>query len=74
MSGVTACKVCRGVEPAVVDKLLVWGRAPRWIAPKFGHTRRAVARHERTCLVGARRAKVEADLMSMAAEEGGVHS
>ena len=68
----TACKVCRGVEPAVVDKLLVWGRAPRWIAPKFGHTRRDVARHEKACLVGERRRRVEADLLAIANEaEGG---
>ena len=67
------CPVCKGPEPGTIDRLLLVGRAPRWIAPKFGHRRRDVARHEKTCLVGQRRAKVEADLERMAEEaEGGV--
>ncbi len=62
------CKVCRGPEPYIIDKLLLLRRGPRFIAPIFGHTRQAVAAHQDRCLVGERRAKVEADLRRMVAE------
>ena len=66
------CPVCAGAEPGTVDKLLLLGHGPRWIAPKFGHTRRAVAKHRGLCLVGERRAAVEEDLREMAGTtEGG---
>ena len=66
------CKVRKGPEPGTLDRLLLLGRAPRWIAPKFGHSRRDVVRHEDACLVGERRRRVEADLLQMADEaEGG---
>ena len=67
------CRVCAGVEPGTVDKLLLLGHCPRWIAPKFGHTRRTVAKHRDLCLTGARGEKVAGDLRRMADEaEGGV--
>ena len=64
------CPVCAGVEPGTVDRLLLLGRSPRRIAPVFGHTRRAVRSHRDRCLVGERRAKVEADLLRTADEPG----
>lgn len=59
------CPVCSGPEPWIVDKLLLLGRGPRFVAPRFGVDRRAVARHRDACLVGERRAAVEADLRAM---------
>lgn len=42
------------------------------MAKPLGLDRRDIARHQDRCLVGERRAKVEADLQRMAAEaEGG---
>ena len=64
------CRVCAGPEPYTVDRLLLIGRSPRRIAPVFGHTRRAVRSHRDRCLVGERRAKVEADLLRTADEPG----
>ena len=59
-------------KPGTIDKLLLVSRAPRWIAPKFGHSRRDVVRYEDRCLVGERRAAAERDLLAMADEaEGG---
>lgn len=58
-----ACPVCSSMEPDTIDRLLVWGRSPRWIAPKFGHPRAAVVRHEKTCLTRERRVQVERELM-----------
>jgi hypothetical protein len=54
-----------------VDKLLLWWRAPRWIAPKFGHRRATVVRHRDVCLVGERRARAQRELMEMVDAEGG---
>ena len=72
------CPVCSSPEPYTIDKLLVLGkRGPRSLAPVFGIDRRDIARHEKRCLVGERRAKVEADLLRMAGrdpDEGGGHS
>ncbi len=65
-----ACPVCRGVEPRTVDRLLLLGRGPRFIAPRFGVDRKAVAKHRDLCLVGDRRASVVADLRRMAGVEG----
>ena len=66
------CRVCAGAEPSTVVRLLLLGRSPRRIAPVFGHTRRAVAKHRDLCLVGERRAAAEEGLREMAGvEEGG---
>ena len=72
------CRVCNHMEAATLNRFLDmpddWTvkRGPRSLAPVFGLDRRDIAKHERTCLVGERRAKVEADLLRMAAEaEGG---
>lgn len=70
MKVVEGCKVCSGPEPYSIDKLLLLGRGPRFIAPIFGHTRPAVAAHRDRCLVGERRAKIEADLRAKAGMSG----
>jgi hypothetical protein len=58
--------VCSSQEPYSIDRLLVLGgRGPRSLAPVFGLDRRDIARHERKCLTGQRRQRVEADLMAM---------
>ena len=69
----TTCRVCRSPEPRTVDRFLVLGtRGPRSLAKPLGLDRRDIAMHRDRCLVGERRAKVEADLRRMAAEvEGG---
>ena len=62
------CKVCRGPEPRTIDRLLAVGYGPRFISKRWGHDRRDVRRHRDRCLVGDRRAEVEAALLSMAGE------
>ena len=65
-----SCKVCRGMEPKTVDRLLLVGYGPRFISARWGIDRKAVAKHRDLCLVVERRAAVEADLRSMATDEG----
>ncbi len=66
------CRVCASPEPRTVDRFLVLGtRGPRSLAKPLGLDRRDIAKHERTCLVGERRAKVVGDLRRMAAEAEG---
>jgi hypothetical protein len=63
-----ACRVCRHMEAKTIDRFLSLPagtpgkRGPRSLAPVFGLDRRDLTRHERQCLVGERRQKVEADL------------
>ena len=73
-----ACKVCASQEAHTIDRFLCmpddWPakRGPRSLAKPLGLDRRDIARHEKKCLVGERRGKVEADLLRMADEaEGG---
>ena len=63
-----SCKVCMGMESETVDRLLLVGYGPRFVSARWGHDRRDVRRHRDRCLVGDRRAEVEADLLSMAGE------
>jgi hypothetical protein len=62
------CVVCRTLDAVTVNRFLVMDprtpgkRGPRSLAPVFGLDRRDIAIHAKKCLVGERRAKVEADL------------
>jgi hypothetical protein len=58
------------MDPKTVDRLLVVGHGPRFVAQRWGFTRKAVARHRDLCLVGERRAEVEEDLRGMAQSGG----
>ena len=60
------CPGCSGPEPWTVDRLLLLGRGPRFVARHFGAGRKDVAKHRDACLVGERRAAVERDLRGMA--------
>jgi hypothetical protein len=60
------------MEPETVDRLLLVGYGPRFIAQRWGIDRKAIAKHRDRCLVGERRAGVEADLRSMASKAEGV--
>lgn len=70
-AGAPDCRVCSGPEPWTVDRLLLLGRGPRFIARHFGVDRRAVAKHRDGCLTGERRAVAEKDIRVMAGEGGG---
>jgi hypothetical protein len=63
-----------GMEPETVDRLLLAGYGPRFVAQRWGVTRQVVAKHRDRCLVGDRRKRVEADLARMAASAGGGES
>ena len=66
------CQVCKSPEPYTVDRFLVLGtRGPRSLAKPLGLDRRDIAKHEQTCLVGERRAKVEGELLRMDGEAKG---
>ena len=66
-----ACKACVAPDVKTIDRLLAFGHGTRFVAARWGLPRKAVAKHRDTCLVGDRRAKVEADLRSMAGEAQG---
>ncbi len=61
-----ACKVCSHMEPETVDRLLVLGYGPNFIAQRWGLPRWRIKKHRDECLAGERRAGVEADLRRMA--------
>jgi hypothetical protein len=65
----SACRICVGMEPETVDRLLLVGYGPRFVARRWGVTRQVVAKHRDRCLTGGRLAATEADLSRMA---GGV--
>ena len=45
-----ACKVCEGVEPRTVNRLIGLGRGSRFIADRFPHvSRKDVKRHQERC-------------------------
>jgi hypothetical protein len=54
------------MEPETVDRLLVLGYGPRFIETRWGIARWRIKKHRDECLVGERRAGVEADLRRMA--------
>jgi len=61
-----ACRVCKAMEPKTIDRLLVLGYGPQFIATRWGLGRQHVKKHRDECLVGVRRAEVVADLQGMA--------
>ena len=62
----STCKVCMGMEPETVDRLLLVGYGPSFVAQRWGVTRKVVAKHRDRCLTGDRLAATEADLVRMA--------
>jgi hypothetical protein len=57
------------MEPETIDRLLLAGYGPRFVAQRWGVTRKVVAQHRDRCLTGARLKATEADLVRLA---GGV--
>ena len=64
MSPTTICRICTGPEPGTVDKLLVLGWSPRFIASRWGVSRKLVARHRDRCLTDSERENVKRDLLA----------
>ena len=62
----STCKVCAGMEPEKVDRLLLVGYGPRFVSERWGHSRRDVMAHRDRCLTGGRLAATEAALDRMA--------
>ena len=63
------CKVCEGIEPRIVNRLLGLGYGIRFIADRFpGVDRRDVRRHKEKCLPGIRD-EVHADLVRLGGVE-----
>jgi len=56
------------MEPKTIDRLLVIGYGPSFIAARWGLPRHKVKQHRDECLVGERRQAVEADLQRMVEE------
>ena len=63
----SACRICMGMEPETVDRLLLVGYGPRFVAQRWGVTRQVVAKHRDRCLTGDRLKATEADLVRMSA-------
>lgn len=66
-----SCTVCKAADTRTIDRLLVFGYGPQFIAMRWGLPRHHVKRHRDLCLVGQRRAAVEADLRRMAKKDLG---
>jgi hypothetical protein len=62
----STCKVCMGMEPETVDRLLLVGYGPRFVSERWGVTRQVVARHRDRCLTGGRLKATQAALSRMA--------
>jgi hypothetical protein len=62
----STCAICMGMEPETVDRLLAGGYGPRFVASRWGVTRKVVAHHRDRCLTGARLAATESALTRMA--------
>jgi hypothetical protein len=54
------------MEPETVDRLLLVGYGPRFVAQRWGVTRQVVAKHRDRCLTGGRLKATEAALSRMA--------
>ena len=73
------CEVCQHMDVKTVDRFLVSSdgtpgkRGPRSLAPVFGLDRRAIARHEKRCLVGGRREEVERGIRDLAGKRISEH-
>jgi hypothetical protein len=60
------CRACAALEAKTIDRLLVFGRGPKFVSERWGSlSRRDVRLHRDRCLVGQRRKAVMADLRSM---------
>jgi hypothetical protein len=66
-----ACPICSGMEPETVDRLLLVGYGPRFVAQRWGVPRQVVAKHRDRCLTGGRLKATEAALSRMGAKPGG---
>jgi len=64
------CRICLGMEPETVDRLLLIGYGPRFVSERWGVTRKVVAKHRDRCLTGDRLKTTQAALDRMAG--GGV--
>jgi hypothetical protein len=62
----SACRICMGMEPETVDRLLLIGYGPRFVSERWGVTRKVVAQHRDRCLTGGRLKATEAALSRMA--------
>jgi hypothetical protein len=65
------CPICVGMEPETVDRLLAVGYGPRFVAQRWGVTRKVVAKHRDRCLTGGRLKATQAALSRMGAKPGG---
>jgi hypothetical protein len=63
----STCRICVGMEPETVDRLLLVGYGPRFVSERWGIPRRDVKAHRDRCLTGARLAATQADLVRMSA-------
>ena len=61
----STCRICVGMEPETVDRLLAVGYGPRFVARRWGVTRQVVAKHRDRCLTGDRLKATEAALDRM---------
>ncbi len=61
------CVVCRGLEPTNLNRMLMLGWSPRFIASRWGYSRKAIKRHIDVCLTENERENVKRDLYAMAA-------
>jgi hypothetical protein len=59
------CLVCTAPDTKTLDRLLVFGYGPSFIAARWGLKRHHVKKHRDLCLVGERQRAVEADLRRM---------
>ena len=66
MSTPTICPICRGPEPSTINRMLLLGWSPRFLSARWGHTRKAIARHRDVCLTEYERENVKRDLSAMA--------
>jgi hypothetical protein len=53
------------MEPETVDRLLAVGYGPRFVAQRWGFTRKAIAQHRDRCLTGDRLEATQAALERM---------
>ena len=59
------CPVCRGLEPTNLNRMLLLGWSPRFIASRWGYSRAAIRRHIKECLTESERENVKRDLYAM---------
>ncbi len=66
-----ACRVCSGIEPLTIDRLLLVGHGIRFVSERWGHRRQDVKAHRDRSLVGERLKATQAALSRMGAKPGG---